>query len=297
MKYNIYVYELKDGKQLLYPKVTQDNTVFGINECAFIYQEIVKNNPIIRVNHIQEDVECWQIDAYVHTYMRKYGIANVRGGRYSSLELSESAKSEISEAIKFFTYGVEEQEQRVYQYHDCRENIKHGIDHYRENIKKHEQLNSERKKYEIDRTIAYDLNWLKRIVEKGDTKFFDIKPKYDTLMDRLATVYTQYVNSIEHAQEKIDNLHKLYDDCAKCKIFFQTPYTFFDCRVIQEEREHINYAYGADVQFRCVLSIFELAIYSLINRENELIFDLNQINIKENRDKLFILEYQLDQTW
>lgn len=295
MKYNIYVYELKDGKHLLYPKTEMDNTDFGINECAFVYQEIVRNNPIVRITHIQHGVEFWQIDAYVHTHMRKYGVENVRGGRYNTLELSESTKSEISDAIKFFTYGLKEQTQRMYQYYDCRESIIQGIDYYRGQIELYEQLDAERKKYEIDRTIAYDLNWLRRMVEKGPGKqYLDIKPKYDRVLNHLSAVYEQFLNSDEDAQEKVDSIHKLYDDCAKCKIFFNTPCTFFDCRVIEEERIHNKYNYEADVQFRCVLSVFELAIYSLMNREDEIIFDLNQIGIKEQRDKLFILEYQLN---
>lgn len=293
MKYNIYVYELENGKHLLYPKTALDNNDFGINECAFVYQEIVRKNPIVRVIHIQEDVEHWQIDAYVHTHMRKHGIENVRGGRYNTLDLSESTKSEISEAIKFFSYGLDEQKQRVYQYYDCREGIHEGIDFYRGRVKLYEQLDAERKKSEIDRTIGYDLNWLKRIVEKG-TKFFEIKPQYETLLNKLSAVYEQYLNSDEYAQDKIDSIHKLYNDCAKCKIFFQNPCTFFDCRVIQEERNRNKYNYDADIEFKCVLSVFELAIYSLINREDELIFEMNLIGIKEIKDKLFILEYQLN---
>lgn len=296
MLYNIYVYELKDGKQLLYPKVELDNDVFGINECAFVYQEIVKKNPIVRVNHIQEGVESWQIDAYVHTYMRKYGIENVRGGRYDTLELSESAKSEISEAIKFFSYGLERQKQRVYQYHHCRENIQYDIDYYRKKIRLYEQTDLERKKYEIDRTIRYDLNWLNLIIAKGGNKFFDIKNNYDKLMGHLAAVYQQYLNVDEDARTKIDRIHELYGNCAKCELFFQNPRVFFDSRVIQEERDHNKYNYESDTEIKCVITVFELAIYSLINREDELIFDMNQIIIQEHRDKLFILEYQLGGT-
>jgi hypothetical protein len=293
MLYNIYVYELKDGKQLLYPRVSLDNDVFGMNECAFVYQEIVRKNPIVRVNHIQEGVESWQIDTYVHTYMRKYGLENVRGGRYDTLELSESAKSEISEAIKFFSCTLEEQDHRVYQYHDCRKNIQYDIDYYRKKISLYEQTDAERKKYEIDRTIRYDLNWLNRIVAKGGNNFFDIKGNYDKLMTNLAAVYQQYLNVEEDARTKIDSIHELYGNCAKCELFFQNPRLFFDSRVIQEERHHSKYDYESDTKFKCVLSVFELAIYSLINREDELIFDLNQFLIQEYRDKLFILEYQL----
>lgn len=293
MLYNIYVYELKDGKKLLYPKIAHDNNDFGMNECAFVYQEIEKNNPIIRVNHIQQGVESWQIDGYVHTYMRKYGLENVRGGRYNTLELSESAKSEISEAIKFFSYGLDQQENRVYQYHYCRENIQYDIDYYRKMIGLYEETDAERKKYEIDRTIRYDLNWLNRIVAKGGVKFFDIKSNYDKLMGRLAAVYEQYLIVEEDARTKIDRIHELYENCAKCELFYKNPRIFFDSRVIQEERDHNKYNYDLDTEFKCVISVFELVIYSLINREDELIFDMNQIFIQEHRDKLFILEYQL----
>ena len=293
MPYNIYVYELKDGKQLLYPKVELDNDVFGMNECAFVYQEIVKNNPIVRLNRIQEGVESWQVDGYVHTYMRKHGVENVRGGRYNTLLLSESAKSEISEAIKFFSYGLEQQEHRVYQYYECRENIEYDVDYYRKMIKQYEETQMERKKYEIDRTIRYDLNWLNQIVVNGGVKFFEIKNNYDKLMASLATVYEQYLRVGEDARTKIDRIHELYGDCAKCELFFQNPCTFFDSRVIQEERDHNKYDYALDTKFKCVMTVFELAIYSLINREDELFFDLNQFLIQEIRDKLFILEYHL----
>jgi hypothetical protein len=273
--------------------IALDNESFGMNECAFVYQEIVRNNPIVRVNHIQEGIESWQIDGYVHTYMRKYGVENVRGGRYDTLKLSESAKSEISEAIKFFSYKLEQQEHRVYQYHDFRENIQYDIDYYRKMIKLYEETEMERKKYEIDRTIRYDLNWLNQIVVNGGVKFFDIKGNYDSLMCRLAAVYQQYLNVDEDARSKIDRIHELYDNCAKCELFFQNPCTFFDSRIIQEERDHNNYDYALDTKFKCVIAVFELAIYSLINREDELFFDLNQFLIQEIRDKLFILEYQL----
>jgi hypothetical protein len=130
-------------------------------------------------------------------------------------------------------------------------------------------------------------------VAKGGVKFFDIKEKYDSLMTNLVTVYEQYLNVDEDARTKIDRIHELYGNCAKCELFFQNPCTFFDSRVIEEEREHNNYIYESDIALKCVMTVFELAIYSLINREDELIFDMNQILIQENRDKLFILEYQL----
>jgi hypothetical protein len=288
MQYNIYVYELKDGKYLLYPRVISNYDNFCAGEAAFVYQEIVKNNPIKRIIHTHNGLDAWQIDAFVHTYMHNYGIENVRGGRYNTLELSE--KEEISKAIKYYTYGLEEQEQRVYQYYEYIDTIVHDPDNYKEKINYYEKTDMERKRFEIDRSIIYDLNWLVRSIETGVDKFFEIKDEYYKLMERLSLIYKQYLSVMEDAQSKIDGLSK-----GLCKLFFEKPYVFFDGRIIQREREMHNYDFKADKQLEQVIKVFELAIYSLINREEELYFDLNQIRINENKDKLFILENQINQ--
>jgi hypothetical protein len=287
MQYNIYVYELNNGKYLLYPRVISNYDNFCAGEAAFVYQEIVKNNPIKRLIHTQNGLKSWQIDGFVHTYMHNHGIENVRGGRYNTLELSE--KEEISKAIKYFTYGLEEQEQRVYQYYDYIDTIVHDPDNYKEKINNYEKTDMERKRFEIDRTIIYDLNWLVRSIETGVDKFFEIKDDYYKLMDRLSLIYKQYLNVVEDAKSKIDGLSK-----GLCKLFFEKPYVFFDGRIIKRERELHNYDFKTDKQLDCVIKVFELAIYSLINREEELYFDLNQIRINENKDKLFILENQIN---
>jgi hypothetical protein len=288
MQYNIYVYELKDGKYLLYPRVISNYDNFCAGEAAFVYQEIVKNNPIKRLIHTENGLKAWQIDAFVHTYMHNYGIENVRGGRYNTLELSK--KEEISKAIKYYTYGLEEQEQRVYQYYEYIDTIVHDPDNYKEKINYYEKTDMERKRFEIDRTIIYDLNWLVRSIETGVDKFFEIKDDYYKLMERLSLIYKQYLCVMEDAQSKIDGLSK-----GLCKLFFEKPYVFFDGRIIQRERDMHNYDFKSDKQLEQVIKVFELAIYSLINREEELYFDLNQIRINENKDKLFILENQINQ--
>lgn len=289
MLYNIYVYELNDGKYLLYPRVISNYDNFCIGEAAFIYQEIVKNNQIKQLVCVQNNLEAWQIDAFVHLYMHNHGVKNVRGGRYNTLELPE--KDEISDAIKYFTYGLEEQERRVYQYYEYLDTIVHDPDNYREKINNYEKTDLERKRFEIDRTIIYDLKWLIRSIEEGVDKFFEISDDYYKLMDQLSLVYKKYLNVMEDAQTKIDGLCKDYDVCT---LFFDKPYVFFDKRIIMSEREANNYDFKTDKQLDCVIKIFELAIYSLINREEELYFDLNQIRIKETKDKLFILEYQIN---
>lgn len=295
LAYNIYVYELKNGKKLLYPKISNNrDTIDNCNsdECAFLYQEIVKNNPIVRLNHIKQKIIYWQIDACIHIYMQMYGMENVRGGRYNTLVLSESAKNEISESIKYFAYGLEDQDRQIYQYYEHKDNLDFEIDYYRENVELYERTDLERKRYEIDRTIIYDLNQLIRIIQNGGMQCVDAK--YYKLMEQLSQVYKQYINVVEDSRDKIRSLSK---NCTVTELFFNVPYVFFDSRVIKREREMHNYDYELDKSLIYVIKVFELAIYTLINKEDEFIFELLQIDLQENQDKLFILESHLSPAW
>ena len=74
------------------------------------------------------------------------------------------------------------------------------------------------------------------------------------------------------------------------------PNVFFDSRVIKGERQNHEYKLENDDQYVCVIKIFELALYTLINREDEYMFELNQINLRENKDKLFIAKQTTHQS-
>lgn len=288
--YNIYVYGLNDGKLLMYPKLQwdiNDSMQSYADECAFLYQEIVENNQIVNTEYVKENVASWEIDAFIQTYMCRHGIDNVRGGRYNKKILSEAAKEEISNAIKYFTFGLDNQNQRVKIYHEYEKNID-SEEFYRENIKKYEKINSKRIRYQINRNVVYNINWLSRIIENEVPNCFEINDRYDNLMRQLSTIYKQYLNVIEDAREQIDVLHLQYNNCVKCDTLFTVPHLFFDSRVIKRERDIRKYNCKTDTSLICAIKIFELAIYSLINREDEEIFELNKINLQENKDKLFI---------
>ena len=289
--YNIYVYGLNDGKLLMYPKLQwdiNDSKQSFVDECAFLYQEIIENNQIVNTEYVKENIASWEIDAFIHTYMCRHGIENVRGVRYNKKILSESAKEEISNAIKYFTFGLDNQNQRVKIYHEYEKNID-SEEFYRENIQKYEKINSQRMRYQINRNVVCNINWLSRIIENEVPNFFEINDRYDNLMRQLSTIYKQYLNVIEDAREQIDVLHLQYNNCVKCDTLFTVPHLFFDSRVIKRERDMRKYNFKTDTSLICAIKIFELAIYSLINKEDEEIFELNQINLQENKDKLFIV--------
>lgn len=285
MRVSIYVYLLKDGKLLISSCEDKD-------ACSFLYQEIVKNNPIVDIYAtVGHHFHGWEFESYVLKYMQKMGIDNVRGGRFNKLVLSESTKNEIFDSIKYFVDGQEEEEARVQKYYTYKSSLL-SPDVYRENINKYNTIEEKRKKYEIDRNITYELNWLLKIIENNNTYFFDIITKYDSLMKNLAKVYNQYLNVVENAENHIIQIHNSYDNCVKCNLFFEKPYVFFDQYVIENERLKKSKILNLKKHLECVVKIFELAIYNLINREDELIFELNQIDLKENIDKLYLCEQQ-----
>jgi hypothetical protein len=280
--YNIYVYKLQNGRDTFLLSAYQ--------ECEFLYQEIVKTNPILELNHIEYDVLPWQIDALVHKYMHEYGLENIRGGRYNRLHLSDAEKQEISDAIKFFAYEVEEQQARVEKYAqyvstdiDANECMKH--------IREYEELETRRKLFQIDRSIIDELEWLINIITKNPLdKFFLHSSRYYKLMYNLSIVYQQFHRVVEEAEDLSNQIHKLYNHCAICPLIYDRPYTFFDGRVIPSERKHTKYTWETDKSLECVIKMFELSIYYLINREDEVIFDLGLIDLQENKDKLFIAQ-------
>jgi hypothetical protein len=292
MLYNIYVYVLNNGKFLLCPRLATDlisNNSFNNesfkNESSFLYQEILRNNPISHLSHIEENVKSWEIDSWVHMYMQNYGIENVRGGRYNMLEIEN--KEEISNAIKYFANSLNEQEGRIQTYKIIsseRETLDETA--LRDSLVQYKKLEKEREKYKIDRNIIYDLNWLIQCIKDGNAKICD---EYYKLMSQLSLVYKKYLNVVEDASDKVGQIHGNHRGCALCNIYYEKPYVFFDCRFIKRERELNNYDYESDNQIKCVVQIFELAIFSLINREEEILFEMEQINVREIEDKLFII--------
>jgi len=252
---NIYVYLLEDGKLLL--ALDQIKAI-----TAYFYRDVVRNNPIVKLDHVRYNVLNWQIDAYVHMYMHKHGLERVRGGRYKNRELTLAEKDEISNAIKYFAYEIEEQ----FVQSDKLRDLAMGTAPYElENaINKYTMLEEERKRFNIDRSVINELKWLREIMKTPVDRFLLIENRYNQLMNNLSKIYGQFIREIENAQDKIR---------VSCELFLVKPYTFFDCRVIPSEREHNKYKFEEDTEVASILAAFETAIYTLINREDEAIFD------------------------
>jgi hypothetical protein len=252
------------------------------NLSAFLYPEIVRTNPIVTLHHIEYNVIDWQIDGLVHKYMHEHGVENIRGGRYKHWELTEAEREEISIAIKFFAFDLDEQKSERDRFNEYKQ-MNNDATSLKNALYKHETLAKERERYRIDRNIIYELNWLVSIIKNPVEKFLPISDRYNALMTALSNVFKQFEREIEDAREKIQII---------CELVYSKPYTFFDCRVIPSERKHSKYKYEEDTMLDAVLKGFELAIYTLINREDETIFEIEYFNVQELKDRLFIAETQ-----
>jgi hypothetical protein len=252
------------------------------NFSAFLYQEIVRDNPRLELDHfVMESCVDWQVDALVHTYMHQHGIENVRGGRYKSWTLSDTEKEEISDAIKYYAFELEEQKSKRERFHKYLQ-MNNDITSLKNAILVYETLCETRRSYQIDRSIIHELNWLLSVIQTPEKKFLRIIERYNSLMVALGNVFKQFEREIPDAKSKLD--------VPICELVFSKPFTFFDCRVIPSEREHSNYNFESDTAIGDVVKGFELAIYTLINREDEIIFEMEQIDVQELRDRLFIAE-------
>jgi hypothetical protein len=180
----------------------------------------------------------------------------VRGGRYNNLELTLVEKDEISNAIKYFAYDIEEQ----FVQSDKFRELATTPDELENLLNKYKMLEDERKRFEIDRSVIDELEWLKEIMKTQVDRFLLIEDRYKKLMNSLSKIYGQFLRETENAQDKIR---------VSCELFLVKPYTFFDCRVIPSEREHNRYKFEQDAEVASILAAFETAIYTLINREDE----------------------------
>jgi hypothetical protein len=281
---------LEDGKRLLCANARLDvdsRTDAFLDAC--LYQEIVANNPIVCLEEIEFDVREWQVDAFVHLQMHKHGIEQVRGGRYRNIVLSNSEKDEISNAIKFFAYDLLEQEARKVKFQEFMQEPL-DADLINQNIQTYLKAEDIRKRFEINRGIIDELDWLLQIIKTPDQHFVSrVSGRYSKLMRDLGNVYEHFLKETDNATQLVKTIVK--PDVPVCELYFQRPYTFFDKRVILEEREYGKYDCESDAILPIVIKVFELAIYTLINREDEAIFERDLIDLQENRDKLFIKEH------
>jgi len=254
--YTVFVFELLNGKYLLCPS-TDDCTAL---ECMFMYPR--EQIFITRLVTTHTNIESWQIDSVVHLYMHKYGTNNVFGGSYSHF----SENHDTSDNIKFIADGLDELNARKEK---CRKLLVQDLSaDFTSQIRMYDSLVELKDQYHLNRSIIDDLSWLSDLIINGTYKQENYT-RYDGLMNNISNICKRaYQLGI-----------------VKNSYYFPYPRVYFDSRVLPYERGAWNYNYETDLELKQVISTCELAIYTMINREDELLYDIEQIDIDTIRDK------------
>ena len=221
-----------------------------MNECVDQIDFAKKNAPLIILEKIQiSDMN--EIDNHVKKYMQHYGIKHVRGGSYTSItktqyeELQrEFANSETIELLNSLKYVVHN-----------------------------------KKTYTIDRNLITEVKWLYDTIKLKSTimlykknypqiiiepLLFDKSAcdRYKELVAVLASLYEKKINFVKTKYEYIHHLMnpaEIFD-----KFIYATP-------VIDQNDSEI----AANL-----CDYFEYLIYCIINKCDELEFDINQWTIQ-----------------
>jgi hypothetical protein len=283
-KYVVDVIMLSNNKYLIYPYLMNDRK-YDFNEYRYLYYEWIDNLSIKSIENVIPHVDAWQIDGLVHLYMHNYGIENVRGGRYNKLVLSDEEKEFISQSIKYFAYGVDEATDELKKCRAVLQEIQDGkmdCDKVVIEYEKYNQLTTKLGNYAIDRGLLADFEWLISIMKTPVTKFATIQTRYYKLVQSLRAIYEKYLKTFEDGKQKIASCYKkhhaYFAENPKIAPITEAqlvnPIMYLDSRVIYSERNH-DYC-SKDELF---LEIYTLVIYTFVNREDELLFDISQIDI------------------
>ena len=255
--YDIYVFK-GDNQFFLYPKRRyENNDTNAMIECKCLY---CLENETLQLCEKIEMVKQTEIDGQVIQWMSQEGIDNVRGGSFTDTVLSDATKEYISRQIKYMNYDLEKNDSIIKRLQGLTDISFCNFSNMHQEICKCKNIQEKINKYYPAVSIE-DLNWLR---VKVDTSLSgEWKDKYNDLIRNLTILYKQYK---EYQKFHNDTVIHMIDDFP----YLSSPHMYFDTRRRSTGEEKDDE----------VFKTYETLIYTLLNRTDELKFDIQDFDLE-----------------
>jgi hypothetical protein len=299
--YTVYIFHLQNGWRFLYPKNKNIEPVSAyelMKECSYLYGLFDDSLQIVDIIQSYNNILHYNINSLVLYYMNIYGTEQVRGGKYSSIVLSPDEKNEISELIKYFSYGIEEEELKIARYYKYEIEYNGFLEKdfltaltliddklfaYNEIKQKYNTMNI------VGDNEIREIQWLKHIIEVPVDNFRTIETRYNNVMNLIYKVYKFYKNEFEDADEKLMSLQQSFQ-AMEIPIWFYSPHTFFDNFIIHKNVFHLEHF------LPYIMAVIEMTFYTIYNRLSEMDFEMKHLQYQENVEKKMFIMNRLNPT-
>jgi hypothetical protein len=279
----LYILQLENDKILLH--ISSNNNLdneYLFLQCQIIYEFAKENKPITTMD-IMKLSTLLEADYYVKRYMLFYGIENVRGGSYMNKEIQPDVYKFLENELLLDSIEIDEDSdifsQIYYKYSQYNERqlekekefLKNQIDYMNSKQTFYDSLCNSLKIHNLSFSIRQDifteLDWMKNIIHSNSFEKLDNIQiyRYRTILK----IFEQIKKTFLKLNEKLPDLEPI--------IFLQNPCTIFDTFYYHRlnipeftDKQVENLMEVAD----SVLSKFEYMSYFIINRMDEIEYDL-----------------------
>jgi hypothetical protein len=295
----LYVISLENEKWILHISNQVDiNKIFI--ECELLYNFVKMNKPV----NIHETIEIMnelEIDMYVKKYMSFYGIENVRGGSYSQEIIPDcflkSLYFELGYSLKMVETDLDIIE-NIMNNCECissfsnddidkiKSSIETKLNDYYITKSKYDSIKSyiiNGIEIDINRNIIEDLKWLSDYSSSNNViSAYKMKEDIHNNYQRILIIMNAILKIFLHLNGK--------DISFEPTIYLEKPYICLDTYIYHLKNK--NFVNDNDYEkMKELLSIYEYMFYFILNRKEELEFDLSIFSEKYIKELNYTLNY------